>query len=402
MAAWLPLVLCLAITSGLASPTEVRSALGRLGTADLVVVSDPAGARPAHVLEATRVAASVARLEQVISDPSSFRKAMPSFRRVAVTSKNVHKSGQVDLQVAWELEVPLWNLEGTLWLRAHKNAVDLILTDGDFAPGLFKLTVQPDASGKHDRAVLSIDGFANVRDANLATRKLTQHSPLAEPAITVAAVYVMLKSLARYAETGTAARPSGPMTAPDPASLDGSRLAKLASKLLGPRRPHGVVAAVRSRPHGRLLDVEVAVQLASPSYKAAARSLRPASFRTMLGWKKIEPTRDAVCKNVGDLCWKVEDDMPLFSLDGILEIRPRPWRARMVAGDCQGAVLGLDFLPGKTVARSIAVLSQHPRLDQAGYVPRKLIAAEPYLEHGLALALTLAQAVSLQPGLEKD
>jgi hypothetical protein len=37
-----------------------------------------------------------------------------------------------------------------------------------------------------------------------------------------------------------------------------------------------------------------------------------------------------------------------------------------------------------------------------GYVPRKLIAAEPYLEHGLALALTLVEAVSLGPALEKD
>jgi hypothetical protein len=40
-------------------------------------------------------------------------------------------------------------------------------------------------------------------------------------------------------------------------------------------------------------------------------------------------------------------------------------------------------------------------LDRAGYAARKLIAAEPYLEHGLALALTIVDAVSLVPSLAR-
>jgi len=68
----------------------------------------------------------------------------------------------------------------------------------------------------------------------------------------------------------------------------------------------------------------------------------------------------------------------------------------------KGAVMGIDILTTKPSGRAALVLSQHPRLDMAGYVARKLIAAEPFLEHGLSLALTLVEVVSLAPALERD
>ena len=71
-------------------------------------------------------------------------------------------------------------------------------------------------------------------------------------------------------------------------------------------------------------------------------------------------------------------------------------------GDGKGALMALDILPGKLPNRAIVVLSQHPRIDKAGYVARKLIAAEPLLEHGFTLALTLVDAVALGSALAKD
>ena len=41
----------------------------------------------------------------------------------------------------------------------------------------------------------------------------------------------------------------------------------------------------------------------------------------------------------------------------------------------------------------MAVFSFHPRLETAGYIPRKFIAAEPLLEHGLSLGLGYVDAV---------
>ena len=192
-------LLWLAGAPNLASAEDVSAALQRLGDADLVLVHDPAGARPVRVLLATRVAASAEDVCTVMTDPRAYGKAMPSFRRVDVVARHEREPGIADLEVAWELDVPLRNLSGKLWLRPQENGVDLQFAEGDFAPGLFHLRARKER-GAGAESVLTIEGFANVRDVNWATRQIVQRSPLAEPAITVAAVYVMLKSLARLAE----------------------------------------------------------------------------------------------------------------------------------------------------------------------------------------------------------
>ena len=401
MVAGVTLLLWLAAAPNLASADEVSTTLRQLGDADLVLLTDPAGARPVRVLLATRVAASAEDVRAVMTDPSAYGKAMPSFRRVEVVAKHDREPGIADLEVGWELEVPLRNLSGKLWLRPREDGVDLQLAEGDFAPGLFHLSAHKEKAGGKAESVLTIEGFANVRDVNWATRQVAQRSPMAEPAITVAAVYVMLKSLARLAEGAFPARPSATMTAPETSVLNGAPAGQTANATA---QGKNVLAAVRSRADGRLARVEVAVHVLAPADQVTRRTMQPKPFVTMPGWKKITPVSgdpDA-CKDAAALCWKVDTNLPVFSLDGTWKIRPRPWRARMVAGDSQGAVMGIDVLPAKASDRSILVLSQHPRLDMAGYVARKLIAAEPFLEHGLALALTLVEAVTLGPALEKD
>jgi hypothetical protein len=301
--------------------------------------------------------------------------------------------------VDWELEVPLRNLTGKLWLRAHEGGVDLTFAEGDFAPGIFHLSARKEKAT--DQSVLTIEGFANVRDANWATRQIAERSPIAEPAITVAAVYVMLKSLARLAEGASSARPVAAMVAPEPSGLNGAEVANAAGVYAKGTK---VLAAVRSRADGRLARVEVAVHVSAPADKVTRRTMHPKPFVSMPGWKTVTPTSGDPdeCKDPAALCWKVDSNLPVFSLDGIWKIWLRPWRARMVAGDTQGAVMAIDVLPAKPAGRATLVLSQHPRLDMAGYVARKLIAAEPFLEQGLALALTLVDAVSLGRALEKD
>jgi hypothetical protein len=381
--------------AGMAAPSEVSVLLDRLGgDADVVLMSDPAAVRPAHMLLATRVAVSSERLRQVLVDPVSYGKAMPSFRRVEVMSRQTN--GGMD--VAWELGVPLWNLEGKLRLRPRTDGADLELVEGDFAPGVFHLTAVRQVAGKAERSLLVIEGHANVRDANVATRKLTQRSPLVEPAMTVAAVYVMLKSLARFAEVGLSARPGAAMLAQEPLSIDGAQVGKVAQ---GGPQGSALLMAVRSRADGRLARVEVAQRVAAPVEQTTGKSLRPESFGALPGWKKLTLAGDNLdaCTDPATLCWAVQDNMPLFSLDGTWKIRPRPWRARMVAGDRMGALMGIDAVASATGAGTIVVLSEHPRLDRAGFVARKLIAAEPFLEHGLALALTLVDAVLLGPAL---
>jgi hypothetical protein len=394
------LVLGMWLASGLAAPAAVSRLLDRLDGADLVLTNDPIAARPVRVLLATRVAARTEKIRQVVVKPDSYKKAMPAFRRVDVVSRRVKAPGKVDLEVAWELDVPLWNLEGKLWLRPRADGVDLELAEGDFAPGLFHVLVRP-APGKGRRSsILTIEGQANVRDANMATRQLVKRSPLAEPAMTVAAAYVMLKSLAGLAESGAVVRPKADMSVPELSVLDGARTGAAAS--MRPRAA-ALLAAVRSRADGRLARVEVALSLPA---RAAARTVSGLSFEALSalpGWKKVEVQRQAprICTDPVSPCYVVDTDLPLFSLDGTWKLRRHPWRARMVAGDREGAFLGIDIVPARAKASSVLVLSEHPRLDRAGYAARKLIAAEPYLEHGLALALTIVDAVSLVPSLAR-
>ena len=46
-------------------------------------------------------------------------------------------------------------------------------------------------------------------------------------------------------------------------------------------------------------------------------------------------------------------------------------------------------------------LPMEPRLEASGYVPRKFIAAEPLLEHGMSLALGYADAMSMARALTR-
>ena len=393
------LLLALLTANSLPTADEALSASAALGGADLMFMSNPAGDWPVRVMLASSVSASADKVQQVIRDPASYGTAIPSFKSVQVVSQQEREPGIIDTEVAWELEIPLRNLRGKLWLRPQPSGVDLVLTGGDFAPGLLQLRVRTDNS-KQPRCLLTVEGSANMRDINWATRKIVARSGLAEPAITAAAVFVLAKSIAGLAQGESAERPGAVLSAPQLSTLDGASLGKVFASLV---RDHGVWATIHSRADGRLSNVDVAVEVAAPVEKVQSRSLRAPTFGALPGWKKIALATDQSppdeCKDLSTLCWSVDNNLPVFSLSGTWKIWPRPWRARMVTGDTRGAVMGIHLQPAASAAESVVVLSQHPRLDKAGFVARKLINAEPFLEHGLSLALTLMDAVALAPAL---
>jgi hypothetical protein len=390
--------LWMAASPGLASPDEIAATLEQLPNADLVLMNDPAAARPVRVLLATRVSAPLEKLRQVLADVGSYRKAMPSFRRTDVLS-TIRAAGATEVEVAWELEVPIWNLTGKLWLYPRAQGVDLELREGDFSPGLFHLKALPTRTGVPASSLLVIDGYANLRESHWAIRKLVHRSPLVEPVMTVAAVYVMLRALADLTEHAVHARPTAPVAAPDLSALDGTDTGRAANAFAVQPK---VLAVVHRRLDGRLARVEVALPLATAPEDASGKSLHPEAFRDVPGWKRVAVSSSQLdeCKDAKAACWAIESNLPFFSTGGIFKVFRQPWRARMLEGDSKGAVLGLDFVPAQNKSRATLVVSQHPRIDRAGYVPRKLIAAEPLLEHGLSLALTIVEAVALAPALE--
>ncbi len=384
----------------LATPEELTAALDVLGDADLVVLADPSR-RPARLRLATRVAASVERVRAMLVDLAAYRSALPALRRLefeTADKRQVASSRPSEGMAVWELEVPLWNLEGKLWLQPTPTGADLIVMEGDFSPGLVRLSATSEPAGT---TLLSIDASANLRDVNWITTRMVKRNPMAEPGLAAASFYVVLRALRLQAErVGDA--PDGrrhPATAPSPpqlSELDGGRLARLAGA--GLQAP-ALLAAVRSQGNGRLALVQVLALSRLPAGAAAGLVAQPQIWQVLPGWHKLSPAKPAGdCSSA--TCWKLDASFPFLDLDATWKIRMQPWRALSVAGACQGAAMGLDLFPNGAV--TAAVLSLYPRLDKAGYVPRKSIESEPLLEHGLALGVALVDAITLVRALDAN
>jgi hypothetical protein len=383
-----------------ASPGELTAALDVLGDADLVVLADPSR-RPAHLLLATRVAAPVGHVRAVLVDLAAYLSALPALRRLEFEGADKSRAGSgrpSEGMAVWELEVPLWNLEGKLWLQPTPTGADLIVMEGDFSPGLVRLSATPEPAGT---TLLSMDAYANLRDVNWITRRMVKRNALAEPGLAAAAFYVMLRALRLQAErVGDAPdarrRPALAPSPPALAELDGGRLARLAGA--GLQAP-ALLAAIRSRGNGRLAVVQILALSRLAAGAAASLVAQPQTWQALPGWHKVIPGKPAGdCSNA--TCWKVDASFPFLDLDATWKIAMQPWRAVALAGACQGAEMGLDLVPSGAV--TAVVLSLFPRLEKAGYVPRKSIESEPLLEHGLSLGLAVVDAMSLVRALDAN
>jgi hypothetical protein len=381
-----------------------RDLLYSLGGADLVVFYPRRTAGPPVLSLHASVRAPVARLLALLSDPATYRRAVPSFRRADVLREERGEGG-VSRLLAWELEVPLWNLEGKLWMRPEKgfdgrgerivSGARFEFVEGDLAPGTFILSATENGPGS---SILSILCLASMKNANWMTRKLASRHALADPAMTATAAYVLLRALVLEAERPgpqplPQRRPTAPMAAPPARSLGAGSLA--AMLLRSPYSKDHVMVAVRSRADGRLAEIEVAVPAPQPPQTLSVRLGSPAPWRALPGWKNMEEHPPPKGKP-GPLIWEVDSSMPFVDFDSEWEVTRTPdFHAFIRDGDWKGAAMAVTAMPGATPTTSVAAMALHPRLDTTGYIPRKLIEAEPLLEHGLAVGLGYVDAASL-------
>jgi len=372
---------------GLPALDSVPAALAEVPGADLVFFDSTRPGQQTPILAAALTRAPLARLRAVLADPAAYQRAVPSFRRAEVRGR----SGAA-VQVEWELEVPLWNLEGKLWLTPVADGADIHLAEGDLAPGSFQLRARPTPGG----VVLTIAGHANLGEANWATRRLVKRSPLAEPAMTATATWVLLRALVLEAERPGEAldprrRPAAPPQPPE--ALDGTALARLARRL-----PPGLtVAAVRARSGGRLERVEVASAAPFAAEVVRRALLEPTRWRALPGWHAVKPLPAPPPAQT----WEVDSRFPFVDFDAVWSVQPGPpLRGQVVSGDARGARLGWDVVDGPAPHTAITVFSLYPRLETSGYIPRRFIQAEPLLEHGLSLGVAYVDAVALMRALQ--
>jgi hypothetical protein len=288
-------------------------------------------------------------------------------------------------------------------------------------PGRLRLRALPTDGPGGGGAVLLIDGTVNMRNANWVTRRLAARDPLAEPAMTATAAFVLLRALALEASReptsapGSVGDPPGrwprtAMRAPPLERLAGGDLARrvaAAELATGPATDRAVglaLAVVRSRADGRLAAVEIALGSPLPVAVVETRLGDVARWQALPGWKSVA----ARARGPGaPPLWEVDSSFPFVDFDAQWTVRSaRPFRASADGGDWRGPVMGWDVAAGAGAASSqamatVAAFSLHPRLELTGYLPRKLIEAEPLLEHGLALGLAYVNAVSLLRRLQR-
>ena len=373
-------------------PALLTAALPADGTADVALVDWPAVSGTPHVRAATVVAAAPAAVRAVLLDAANYRKIVPSLIRA-----DVSRTASGLPSVGWEVEVPLFNLTGTLVIHEHPDGAEVELIDGDFSPGklIFKATPRPTGG-----STLIIDAQLDIRNSGWLIRRLVRLSPAGEPAALVAASYVTLRAVALRAENagiGGARRPAATF-APPPAWAPSARV--LADEKLAALRTHGAVALVGRTWSQRLSGVAVATTLGVPAPSALGRLRDPESWHAFPGWRTIKPR--AGPNGIGA---EVEDNLPFVDLEAtwIAEPGSSPrWTA--TDGVITGARLGWEVYPidprANAGAPTLMTLLMYPRLETTGRLARKAIASEPLLEHGLAVAVAFADVTAMKTALE--
>jgi hypothetical protein len=154
------------------------------------------------------------------------------------------------------------------------------------------------------------------------------------------------------------------------------------------------VAAVRRAASGRLGWISAAVALPGAAPAVATRLATPETWSVFPGWGRVQrlPVPDGAPPD--ERLVAVKDSVPFVDLDATWRITST---SSVVATAVAGATRGAVFRWQTFVAPSgpVSVLSMHPRLDAAGFIEKRMIAAEPLLEHALALALTYVNAAAV-------
>jgi hypothetical protein len=370
-----------------APDAELVAALDAAGGADVVAFELPAPPHAPRVRAATVTRASVATVLGVLADPAHYGTLIPSL----VRSEEVGRRGDAHV-VEWELEIPLFNLSGTLEVRPHAGGIELALVDGDLSPGRIIFDVAARADG---RSTVQIDARLDVSRSSFFLRRVMAHSEYGEPAALSAAAWVALRATAlraEHARDATAFRPTAPPVPPTPGQPDGRALFRPPFERLAAR---GAAALIAVAPSGRLGSVSVSVTAREAPAALAGRLADPRSWHAFPGWRHVQPMPPTPTSPATVV---VEDGIPFVDFDATWRAeavpRARCWTA--IDGAARGAWFEWEVAAG--AASTEAVLTMVPRLEATGLIPRRFIEAEPLLEQGLTLALAFVDAVSATRG----
>ena len=283
------------LADSLATLPPVLAALG----GDLITFA----ATTAEVRVATLVAASPADVQAVLRTPAAYRQAIPALERADVIARRARAGGGEDLLVDWELEIPLFNLKGKMWVGGDGQRVVLDLFEGNFAPG--QLVFTWDLGSRPGQTVLALKAAVSNQAGGWLIRSVAARSRFAGPAINAAAAYVAVRATAALAEHPRDPGARRPQAAPAPPPLAVLNGHALAERLLG---AEGIGASclglVKRAPSGRLALVEIAAPTRRPAREASAALAALESWRAFPGWKHVDRLPPARASDRGQRPWR--------------------------------------------------------------------------------------------------
>lgn len=213
--------------------------------------------------------------------------------------------------------------------------------------------------------------------------------------MTVAAAYTLFAGMMAVAVPH--AVPRWPQAAMQPGS--NVSYAKRLMQTMALLKTPGPLGLVVRQPNGRLDHVEIAIPIARPAASLLRHLADPQRWRALPGWKVITSS-PPVAKTPAQAApytqrWMIDATFPFLDFDAHWDVTVgQSITATAVEGDAKGALWAWHVMPADAHT-SVAVFSSYPRIDRLGYMPRKFVAKEPLLEHGLALALAYVNAVTL-------
>ncbi|MEK6609166.1 MAG: SRPBCC family protein [Myxococcota bacterium] len=324
------------------------------------------------------------RVWDTLTDTERYPEFVPN-----VVKNQTSKDTGAQRWVEFELEVPLFNLEGTNHYRFQPPAVMEVETvAGDLKTGRWRWELYP----LGENATLAVEyAYSDIRELNWALRKMIRGNKNIEHGSVLSAATVFMKALKQRAESRVG---RGPAARPDPKKAtkivlqslrDGADSPDFAA--LDPLLDRGIVALVQSFPDGRLHQAVLFARTYAAKEKVYAVAGRPERYDDFM--PNIEAA-ELLEESSDDLRYSMKVKGLFLSID--FEARMRRgdgWlRSDTTGGDLRNAHFAWEFVPQGS-ERTLTLHYINTDLRRNSWVIRQLIDREPFFEHGVNVATGL-------------
>jgi ribosome-associated toxin RatA of RatAB toxin-antitoxin module len=349
-------------------PPDKVAAMGRvLAHQDLALIESTPSGGLKQVTVMSWVAAPPKLVRSVVTDFAHYKDFVPNMSKSDVTS---NADGTVDLDFVIRYTVVGFSGTERHWFR-DDGSIDLDAMDPNDR-ARFHWEFHPAEGG----TVLLMSGFTDVLHSPDLIKSRVAAEPTLEHGLALASQLVEVGAMKARAEL-LAKSNAQPIPAPINAAPSLDYLLE-----------RGDVVLIRSRPDGKLAELDVAGQIAKTSTSVAAAIQAPEEYPRFMEAVKKTHLRS---KNAATTAFSATVDLAFASFDSeyALHTRGREIEVAVIEGDLKGAKYRWE-LTARGPNRTDAILRAREDIAASSLVLRALFSQEARYEAGFGAALCLA------------